>query len=215
MGRPEDAVRAFAKSIELLGPSDERYAGLGEAQVYASGGVVTAEAKHSFEQALALNPKVPRGLFYSGLAAQQDGNKDKARDFWQQLVAVSPADAPWLPTIRERLASLSGETAPKESGSKAQGGEDGGQAKMAAAVQAMPDDQREAMIHRMVDGLAERLKSNGNDLDGWLRLVRAYRVLDEPDKAKDALAGARRNFAADADAKKKLDDLARELGIEG
>jgi cytochrome c-type biogenesis protein CcmH len=86
---------------------------------------------------------------------------------------------------------------------------------MAAAIQAMPDDQRQAMIHRMVDGLAERLKSNGSDLDGWLRLVRAYRVLNEPDKAKDALAGARRNFAADTGAKKRLDDLAHELGLEG
>jgi cytochrome c-type biogenesis protein CcmH len=93
------------------------------------------------------------------------------------------------------------------------GGE--GQAKMAAAIQSMPDDQRQAMIHRMVDGLADRLKTNGADLDGWLRLVRAYRVLDEQDKAKSALADARRNFAADAAATKRIDALAHELGIEG
>ena len=90
-----------------------------------------------------------------------------------------------------------------------------GQSKMAAAIQALPGDQQQAMIHRMVDGLADRLKENGADLDGWLRLVRAYRVLDEQDKAKGALADARRNFAADIEAKKRIDALAHELGLEG
>jgi cytochrome c-type biogenesis protein CcmH len=214
MGRPDDAVRAFAKTIELLGPSAIRYAGLGEAQVYAASGIVTAEAKHSFDQGLALNANEPRGLFYLGLAAQQDGDKAKALELWQKLVAVSPPGAPWLLTVKDRIASLSGEAPPAEPGPVAEG-EGGGQAKMAAAIQSMPDDQRQAMIHRMVDGLAERLKNDGGDLDGWLRLVRAYQVLNEPDKAKDALAGARRNFAADTEAKKRLDDLAHELGLEG
>ncbi|MGD0634359.1 MAG: c-type cytochrome biogenesis protein CcmI [Beijerinckiaceae bacterium] len=214
MGRPDDAVRAYAKVIELLGPSAERYAGLGEAQVYAGSGVVTAEAKRSFDQALALDANAPRGLFYLGLAAEQDGDKAKALELWQKLVAVSPPNAPWLPTVKTKIASLSGETPPETSGPEAQG-EGGGQAKMAAAIQSMPEGERQAMIHRMVDGLAERLKGNGADLEGWLRLVRAYQVLNEPDKARDALAGARRNFAADAEAKKRLDELAHELGLEG
>ena len=214
MGRPDDAARAYAKVIELLGPSADRYSGLGEALVYAGSGVVTAEAKRAFDQALALDANAPRGLFYLGLAADQDGDKAKALDLWQKLVTASPPDAPWLPTVKAKIASLSGEASPDAAGPQAQG-EGGGQAKMAAAIQSMPDDQRQAVIHRMVDGLAERLKSNGADIEGWLRLVRAYQVLNEPDKAKDALAGARRNFAADADAKKRLDDLAHELGLEG
>lgn len=212
MGRPDDAVRAYGKAIELLGPTAERYAGLGEAQVYAGSGVVTAEAKHTFEQALALDPHAPRGLFYLGLAAQQDGDKDKALELWRKLAAASPPNAPWMTTVRSRIASLSGAAAPDETPAGPAGE---GQAKMAAAIQAMPDDQRQAMIHRMVDGLAERLKSNGADLDGWLRLVRAYQVLNEPAKAKDALADARRNFAADAAANKQIDALAHELGLEG
>ena len=86
---------------------------------------------------------------------------------------------------------------------------------MAATVAAMPPDQQQAMIHGMVDRLADRLKSNAGDLNGWLRLVRAYRVLDEADKAKLALTDARRKFASDAAATKRLDDLAHELGLEG
>ena len=37
----------------------------------------------------------------------------------------------------------------------------------------------------MVDGLAARLKQNGNDLEGWMRLVRAYMVLGRREDAVD------------------------------
>ena len=47
------------------------------------------------------------------------------------------------------------------------------------------------------------------------RLIRAYSVLHEPDKAKDALAAARKALAGDAAAASGLDGLARELGIGG
>ncbi|MCX8256245.1 MAG: c-type cytochrome biogenesis protein CcmI, partial [Beijerinckiaceae bacterium] len=85
----------------------------------------------------------------------------------------------------------------------------------AAQVAAMTPDKQQAFIRRMVAGLADRLKSNGNDIDGWLRLVRAYRVLQEPEKAKDALGDAKRTFAGDPAATKRLDDLAQELGLNG
>ena len=35
------------------------------------------------------------------------------------------------------------------------------------------------MIRSMVDGLAQRLHQDGHDVEGWLRLVRAYTVLQE------------------------------------
>ena len=44
---------------------------------------------------------------------------------------------------------------------------------------------------------------------------RAYNVLKEPEKAKAALADARRALDGDPAALRSLSDLARELGIEG
>ena len=41
----------------------------------------------------------------------------------------------------------------------------------------MTASQRAEMIGGMVERLAARLKQNGDDVDGWLRLVRAYMVL--------------------------------------
>ena len=50
----------------------------------------------------------------------------------------------------------------------------------------------------MVERLSERLHRDGGDVEGWLRLVRSYMVLGEPDKARAAIVDARRALAGDA-----------------
>ena len=69
------------------------------------------------------------------------------------------------------------------------------------------------MIRGMVDRLATRLKENGADLDGWLRLIRSYTVLNETAKAQDAAAAARKQFASEPQALEKIEALTRELGV--
>jgi cytochrome c-type biogenesis protein CcmH len=54
----------------------------------------------------------------------------------------------------------------------------------------MSEGERGAMIRSMVQRLAGRLKENPDDEDGWRRLARAYEVLGETEKAKDAIARA-------------------------
>jgi len=71
------------------------------------------------------------------------------------------------------------------------------------------------MIRGMVAKLADRLHADGGDVDGWLRLVRAYIVLGERDKAKGAAADARRALSSRPDDVKRLDDLVKGLGLEG
>ncbi len=68
------------------------------------------------------------------------------------------------------------------------------------------------MIRSMVERLAAWLKENGADLDGWLRLIRSYAVLNEPGKAQEAVASARTKFASDPEALKKIDAMAGETG---
>ena len=85
---------------------------------------------------------------------------------------------------------------------------------MAAAAN-LSDMQRNDMIRGMVAKLSDRLHADGNDVDGWLRLVRAYVVLGDRDKAKDAAADARRALANQPDELKRIDDLVKGLGIEG
>jgi cytochrome c-type biogenesis protein CcmH len=50
----------------------------------------------------------------------------------------------------------------------------------------MQEGERKEMIRGMVAKLAARLRTQPNDLEGWLRLGRSYAVLDETDKSVDA-----------------------------
>ena len=63
------------------------------------------------------------------------------------------------------------------------------EAEIEAAGKMKKEDQV-AMVRGMVDRLAERLKTNPDDMAGWRRLGRSYLVLGEADKASDALAHA-------------------------
>lgn len=59
-----------------------------------------------------------------------------------------------------------------------------------AAAQNMSASDREAMIRTMVESLAARLETEPNDIEGWRRLGRAWRVLGEGEKSRLAYAKA-------------------------
>ena len=199
-GRFDDAAKAYAAAIRLLGETAPRLTSYGEALVGAKDGVVPADARTAFERALAHDPADPKALFYLAQAAEQDGDPAKARGYYADLVARSPADAPWLPLVRNRMAKLPGG--------------DAAQAAAAEAVVSLPANDRQAAIRGMVEGLAARLESAGGSPDEWMRLVRSYAVLGEPDKARSALDKARQAVAENVPQREGLDALARELKLD-
>ena len=203
LGRYDDAVRAYRNSITYNGESAERRADLGEALTGAAGGVVTAEAKTEFEHAVALDANEMKAQYFLGVSAEQDGRKSEAAAIWNGLLAKSPPDAPWRPMVQAALVRVGGATAPALP--------DGAM----AAAKDMSDADRNAMIHTMVERLATRLKQNGDDVQGWLRLVRAYMVLGERDKAKSALTDARQAVANDAERLRQLNEGLQNLGLDG
>jgi hypothetical protein len=85
---------------------------------------------------------------------------------------------------------------------------------MAAAKQ-MTEGDRNTMIRGMVDRLATRLKQNGDDVEGWLRLVRAYMVMGDRDKAISARADARQAVGGDAERLRQLNEGLKTLGLDG
>ncbi len=84
-----------------------------------------------------------------------------------------------------------------------------------AAAGAMAPAERSDMIESMVARLAQRMAENGSDVDGWLRLIKAYSVLGERDKAQTAAANARSALAGNNDNLRRIGELAKELGLEG
>lgn len=212
MGRFSDAVRARAQTIRLLGATADREADLGEAQVAAANGVVTADAKATFERALKADEGNLKAQYFTALAAEQDGRPQDAARVWRAMLERAPPNAPFRPLIQQSLARVEPKAAAAIEPKAPQPGPT--QEDMAAAQQMTPE-QRQEMIRGMVDRLAERLKTDSSDFEGWLRLVRAYAVMGDKDKAREAFVSARNTIGDDADKRKRLDDLAKGLGIEG
>ncbi|WP_298106012.1 c-type cytochrome biogenesis protein CcmI [Bradyrhizobium sp.] len=203
LGRLDDAIRAFRNSITYNGESADRRADLGEALVAAASGVVTAEAKTEFERAIALNADEVKANYFLGLAAEQDGRSAEAASIWRAMLDKAPPDAPWRPLVQAALVRVGGPPVP------------GPSKEAVAAAKDMSETDRSAMIHTMVERLATRLKQNGDDVEGWLRLVRAYMVLGDADKAKAASSDARQAVAKDPERLQQLNEGLKHLGLDG
>jgi hypothetical protein len=115
----------------------------------------------------------------------------------------APADAPWRPLIEAALTRVGAPVAPALSDDAM------------AAARDMSEADRGTMVRGMVDRLAARLKQDGSDVEGWLRLVRAYMVMGERDKATSARTEARQAVAGDAERLRQLNEGLKNLGLDG
>ena len=160
------------------------------------------------DQLIALGRTAQKFGLYSKITGAQRVDLFGARleqlpAIWRDLIASAPPDALWLEVVREALARVEGTTAP------------GPTEKQLSDSNELSPEQRAAMVQGMVSNLAERLKADGSDVDGWLRLLRSYMVLGEPEKARAAVVDARRALAGDPTNLRRLDDLVKGLGLEG
>ncbi len=212
LGRPADAAIAWRNAIRIDGPTAAHQASLGEALVASENGIVTAEAEAAFNAALDLQPGTVLPRFYLALARRQDGDTDGAIAGWQALLADAPANAPWRAIVTDALARVGGATAKERAGGQL-ARQPGPSADDVAAAAEMSATDRQAMISGMVDRLAERLASEPDDLDGWLRLMRAYSVMGRETAATDAAHDAMKAIAGDDD-RRRIASLAAELGLK-
>ena len=180
--RFSDAAEAFRRAVDLSDRRADVLAAYGEARVLARNGTVGPEDHAIFKEILAKDPREPRARFYIGAFQAQQGDLKGALQSWIDLLAVSPADAPWLEEVRgqvrnaeQQLGLEAGSTEPSDA--------------VDAAAAPAPEMDKET-IRAMVEGLAEKLEENPDDLKGWLMLARSYEVLGEAEKARQARARA-------------------------
>jgi tetratricopeptide (TPR) repeat protein len=102
----------------------------------------------------------------------------------------------------------------EEAKAKAEKNGDGPIAGEAVAPEGMPERERDAAIRAMVDGLAQRLESSPQDVDGWIHLMRSRVVLGETEVAATAFRKALEVFVADQAASGKIMGAAIELGLK-
>lgn len=214
-GRYEDAARAYAAAIRILGEKPTRLENYGEALVAQSSGIVSADARKAFERALQLDPKTLKARFYRALAAEQEGDTATAVATYRSMAADAPPGSALASTLEQRLSELGAPPVQPAPVPAAPVPASGPGSAAGAAIAALPEGDRMTAIRGMVDALAARLEQNGADVEGWLRLVRSYAVLGEAQKARDAFARGKAALASDTTGRERLDALGRELNLGG
>ncbi len=188
LGQWQKSATAYQKALVLTKSRPDVASAYGEMLVFAAEGIVTPRAQEAFTAALARNPKDMAARYYLALAEAQAGNAQAAIDGWQKL-AAEVADPELRDRLRARIAdaaSSAGMAAPALAAPAGPSAED------RARAEKMTPAERQDMIRGMVDGLAAKLRSDPEDFEGWMKLARAYGVLDEHDKAADAYEQAAR-----------------------
>jgi cytochrome c-type biogenesis protein CcmH len=221
MGRYADAANAYANAVRIAGETPDRLQGFANARIRLENGVIPEDARKALERLLVIAPDKKEPRIWLALAKEQDGKLAEAAADYRKLIEDAPTDAPWRKMLEGRLANLTpadGKSPPAQTLPK----KDAGDTSLPrpaeaspAAIMSMSPEQRQAFITQMVDGLAARLKADGSDSAGWLKLIRAYQVLGRQDDAAKALSEARAHLKDDQVGLARVDDLARELGLGG
>jgi len=74
------------------------------------------------------------------------------------------------------------------------------QSNPAEAIAALPDDERAAVIENMIEGLAARLATEPDDVEGWRMLARSYGVQGRAQESAESAAAYRELVTRDANA---------------
>jgi cytochrome c-type biogenesis protein CcmH len=91
----------------LESPQDaDLWVAQGNALIGHAGGVITPAAKLAFTRAATIAPDHPGPPFFIGLALAQTGRLAEARTIWADLIARSPADAPYRADLLARLTQV-------------------------------------------------------------------------------------------------------------
>ncbi len=215
MGCFNDAVRARANTVRLLGATADREADLGEAMAAAGNSIVTADAKASSERALKIDPDHLKAQYFVGLAAE-----------------LGPADGRRCPDLAGHAGTRPGQCTVPPAGRAIAGPRR--QERGAKGIAVEPRAPQPGPTPRghgsrpaidagaaQPDGAGHGRPAGGtveNRRRGFRWLVAAgtrYVVMGDAAKARGALADARNAVGNDDDKRKRLDDLAKSLGIDG
>ena len=164
---------------------------LAQAIVRKADGQVTPKAQILINQALSENSTDPGANFLNGLLQSQIGNEKKAFEIWTKLYRNTSTNDAW-----EKDLVINIRSAAKNLGISDKVLNNNLKKKLktnspiANEILNLNEKDQKIRINQMVEQLASRLTKNKNDLDGWIKLYKSYKVLDYQDKAINALRTA-------------------------
>lgn len=214
LGNLTAAHVAQQQVIKVKGPkaTADDYAVLADLQISAASGYVSVEAETALRAALQRDPHHPAAQYYLGLYLLQVDRPDGAFRIWEKLLRDSPPDAPWVAPIRSQLEEVAWRAGVKYTlppGEEMTGPSTGD----VEAAQDMSAEDRNEMIRGMVTQLSDRLATEGGTPAEWARLIGAYGVLGDTERAHAIWDEAQQVFADKPEALSQVRAGAERAGI--
>lgn len=160
-------------------------------------------------KALSINPKHPMGLMMSGVAAFRRADYTLAIGQWELLLGMLQPGSADAQQIEDNIAAAQAKAGIASTRT----------ANKAASSQTTdkPGEISADLINQMVERLAKRLESQPDDIQGWARLGRAYKVQGRMLEALKAYSKAGRLLDTDADVLSQYADTMASLNnsLEG
>ena len=164
---------------------------LAQAYIRKADGQVTSKAQKLINVALTEDPLDPGANFLNGLAQSQIGNEMLAFEIWTELYKRTGENDTWKKDLENNIRS-----AAKNLGISKKTLENKLKDNVLAnngltkEILNLNEKEQNLRINQMVEQLAERLKDDKNDFEGWVRLYQSYKVLGSNEKALKALRDA-------------------------
>ena len=161
---------------------------LAQAIVRKADGQVTSKAQKLINEALIGNPLDPGANFLYGLAQSQIGNEEEALKIWFKLYKITKDSDTWKDDLETNIRS-----AAKNLGISNKVLQDKFKTSLdfknsiTQNILSLNEETQKIKINQMVDQLAKRLTKSETDLNGWLKLYRSYKVLNDKEKAINAI----------------------------
>lgn len=205
LGNAAASVKAYEKAYSLSPENMDTAVSYGESLVFFSEGRVSPAALTIFRKVLRDQASHPAARYYLALADYQAGDIQEAYGQWQAIAAHSPADAPYLPHVHSWIARAENDLGIVTEASVAPQISEA----QKAQVMALSEEDRAELIRSMIARLADKQQENPQNIEGWLRLGKAYQMIGEKDKALESLNRAFKHASETekSQIKKQLENL--------
>lgn len=209
LGRFDEARQAYDKAGDMVKTDPDLLVDYAELLGIQAGNSLEGKPSELILEALRLNPEHSMGLMMAGVAAYQAGDFKTAVTRWEKLLAQMPSDSPDAQQMQANI-----DDARSKGGLAAS---DGASNKLPPVPAGAAAGMTPEKINEMVDRLAARLKDNPQDLPGWARLARAYKVQNRLNEAVGAYEKTGKLLDTDADLLTQYADTlaARDGSLKG
>ncbi|TXT41586.1 MAG: hypothetical protein FD135_217 [Comamonadaceae bacterium] len=176
MGRFDEAQQAYEKAGDMVKADPDLLVDYAELLGIQAGNKLEGKPQQMIQDALRLNPEHGMGLMMAGVASYQVADFKMAVSHWEKLLSKIPPDSPDAQQLQANIDDA-----------RAKAGMAGMAGNESTKLPPVPESAATGMtpekINQMVDRLAARLKDNPDDLPGWARLARAYKVQNRLNEA--------------------------------